>query len=333
MKYIILIIILLTYSCKIAYEDVEYNVCSATNLSGTCPDGKYCNEHGICEIDYRCSAKIPNGTCKDGYICKLGECKDKCSPEKPNGACKNGYTCNEGECIAQDIDLGDFNTFTGTWAQKQTLPSTTRSFGIDNRSITYSYLLNKIVQKDNLEMEVNTKTCDIIVDVQSQFATTTIPKRFIDHLEPVDVTYTYYKENNSIMVKQEESIQLKGVRMDDPKNEAMPENKDDVRVFDQDEDNNPGMTIIVTAIGNASKLYIAQRTKLKLTGKIINKNEFSGSVIWSDEQAVLGAENEALNEPMSIRPDLENSTFKTIRIDDSWTCEDILNNKETLFED
>ena len=41
-------------------------------------------------------------------------------------------------------------------------------------------------------------------------------------------------------------------------------------------------------------MYLIQRTIDRLEGEVVDENELSGEIIWTDEQTFLGASNEVL---------------------------------------
>ncbi len=81
----------------------------------------------------------------------------------------------------------------------------------------------------------------------------------------------------------------------------------------------------------SSKIYMIQRTKTTLSGKITTKDSFDGDVTWFDEQKVLGAESNLLDQDMEIIPDNQKSKFFTTRVESNLDCIDIMSNKDTLF--
>lgn len=84
----------------------------------------------------------------------------------------------------------------------------------------------------------------------------------------------------------QELVELWGVG-DLPVDAPMPETADDPAVVDQDGDGSPGVTI---TIGNGfCDVYLAQRTRYRVRGALVNEHRIEGSV-WSEvNQQVLGA--------------------------------------------
>jgi hypothetical protein len=122
------------------------------------------------------------------------------------------------------------------------------------------------------------------------------------------------------------------VHLDSVVNDPMPENADDPRVFDQDGDGNPGMTVLTQGMIDG-EIYIAERDWVEMCGDVVNPNLMQGYIRWGAEQTVLGASTFMLNQkPESMAdPDPERHRFITCRVDPSMTCQDIIDNYETLF--
>ena len=80
------------------------SLCSATNLTGTCPSGTTCFAGGCVVESELCSATNTVGVCESGKSCLDGACvasADLCSPSNTTGECPDGATCFFGGCIIQ----------------------------------------------------------------------------------------------------------------------------------------------------------------------------------------------------------------------------------------
>jgi hypothetical protein len=142
-------------------------------------------------------------------------------------------------------------------------------------------------------------------------------------------SYQFFLQNGKIIVKHQEHIEVNGANMENLTDD-LPISPDDTRVIDQDNDGNPGMTLNILVMGSKVGLYVVDRSKKTLNGEIIDDDSFGGSIIWSEEQSVIGADNEAFHKPLEITP--SEGTFKNVRIDNTWDCERLKNEEDTLFE-
>jgi|GEM_PF-517608 len=82
-------------------------------------------------------------------------------------------------------------------------------------------------------------------------------------------------------------IELWAVRLDDPNHDALPTTADDPRVFDQDADGKPGVTLV---LGDATcEMYVVQRGKMKWSGAVVSATRIEGGGSSTSEQVVLSS--------------------------------------------
>jgi hypothetical protein len=129
-------------------------------------------------------------------------------------------------------------------------------------------------------------------------------------------------------------VDLRGVHLTDPLGESMPSGPDDPRVYDQDNDGNPGLTVEVSGIVSG-QTYIIQRDISSMEGFVLSQDRAEGLVSFTAEFIAVGATSAILMQMNDYQtwtdPVAENSYVIFQRIDPSWTCADIMANKDTLF--
>jgi hypothetical protein len=323
------------YDDKICFKGecvIDANECSIDHPDGICNEDKTC-VNGVCEKEvFICSSEHLDGICDNNQICVNGNCvseSNKCSINNPTGVCDSNFTCIDGECIADGIDLGTFNTFTGVWAQKQFLPSDNKFSGITTATKTNNYYILTMTQNSDNTITSIAKLCDIQVEVENPMGGTEFSDKYINSMRNSTTSYQFFLQNGKIIVKHQEHIEVNGANMENLTDD-LPISPDDTRVIDQDNDGNPGMTLNILVMGSKVGLYVVDRSKKTLNGEIIDDDSFGGSIIWSEEQSVIGADNEAFHKPLEITP--SEGTFKNVRIDNTWDCERLKNEEDTLFE-
>jgi hypothetical protein len=129
---------------------------------------------------------------------------------------------------------------------------------------------------------------------------------------------------------------VKGVRLENPESDPLPTSADDPRVFDQDGDGNPGVTVHVEVMGLiGGDIYVVQRDRTRLSGVVTSDVAIDGLVEWTSEQSVLGASNAFLLGGTAVRPDpdLSHSYFRARRVEGHVTCADLADVAEALFGD
>ncbi len=323
------------YDGKVCYRGkcvTDAGECSPEHPEGICNSGKICMNGECKEEVFQCSYEHPDGVCEDGKICVNGNCvseSNKCSPDNLNGVCDAGFSCVNGNCKADGIDLGSFNTFTGKWAQRQFLPSDNKFSGITTATKTYNYYIFTLTQNDDNTITAKGKLCDIKVEVENPMGGTEFSDAYINSMRETNVVYSFLKQGDKIIVNQAESIEINGANLENDTDD-LPTDADDERVIDQDNDEHPGMTLNILVMGSKVGLYVVDRSMKALSGEITGDNSFGGSITWTEEQSVIGADNDAFHKPIEITP--SEGAFEMVRIDDSWDCERLKAEEDTLFE-
>ncbi|MEE2788535.1 MAG: hypothetical protein VX589_14425 [Myxococcota bacterium] len=157
---------------------------------------------------------------------------------------------------------------------------------------------------------------------------TELPTAFIDSM-PI-TRRGFRQEGNQVAFA--ETVELQGVRLTDPYVEELPTQVDDHRVFDQDDDGQPGVTVRLTGFLQGT-LYLIQRIISRLSGTATERR-MEGFARWSSEEVVLAANPELLKVPTNITPidDVTQNYFIAVRIDAQLDCRDILTQASSLFQ-
>lgn len=138
-------------------------------------------------------------------------------------------------------------------------------------------------------------------------------------------------------------LQLWALRdLPDPYETPLPADADeaaaapwDERIFDFEDDGNPGLTLEVSGLVEG-EVYAAQRKQVGLVG-VVTEDGAAGytETIW--ESVILGNNNPLLDAvdqgSAEQHPERDPRWFVEVRVDDDWTCDDVLRERETLFPD
>lgn len=110
-------------------------------------------------------------------------------------------------------------------------------------------------------------------------------------------------------------VEVRGADLDDPASDPLPEAADDPRVFDQDGDGHPGMTVRVDLLGLIrGEVYVVQRVRYRLIGWVESDGgSIFGRIEWEDEQVVIGASSPLLAAGSPGVPVWEDSSFRFVR--------------------
>ena len=107
-------------------------------------------------------------------------------------------------------------------------------------------------------------------------------------------------------------IELWGIQFDDALVDEMPQEAMDERIFDMDEDDQPGVTL---QIGDACEAYMAQRRISRYQGKLLAPDIMSGEAFSVTEQLILDASSPICKTSYQTRSNPERSQFVRVRID------------------
>jgi len=218
----------------------------------------------------------------------------------------------------------------GTWATLQ-VHSALAEVPIlgELRNETRAVQLVRITEEDGA-LQFHARTCQIEIVGASALVRTVIPDRFLASLGESHRALTVAGEQLAVP----RGIELRGVRLDDPVGDPLPETAADPRVFDQDEDGQPGMTVRVTGLVDG-EIYVIQRAWDALAGQLeADGTTIRGLVQWGDEQVILGTDNQLLAGGAPSRPDPEaaRSHFQMLRLDGPRDCGWLAIASDRLFQ-
>lgn len=229
---------------------------------------------------------------------------------------------------------GEASELVGVWASLQ-VASTVADVPLLGEMPTLSKALLKLtVVEEGDGLMVAHKTCALTLESDTDVVATVVPDSFVAALTVEHKPSFVSLDGAQPAFVQPKYVELHGLTLDDPVNDAMPGDPEDPRILDLDNDGNPGLTIFITGLIDGA-LYVVQRARSTLDGTILSAHRIEGQMLWEQEQVVLGSDNPILaeNHPETwVDPVKENSYFIMIRVDDDWGCEQILSASADLFD-
>ena len=223
--------------------------------------------------------------------------------------------------------IGVNGAFLGHWAQRQVLAGITDLpvFGPTYSETVGTFKWQVIPDEDGVLVLV--ETCSVVLRRTEDAVTTVIPQQFIDAL-PISVRPANI-EDGALNVRY--FIEPNGVRLDNPEEDTLPTDAADPRVYDQDGDGKPGLTVIIAGIIDG-EVQVVQRTRTRHQGTL-SDGAIRGIVGWRADEEILGADNDILKQGASVEPhvDPEKSWFVARPIDAEQSCAEILGASDTLF--
>ena len=159
-----------------------------------------------------------------------------------------------------------------------------------------------------------------------------IPAAIPQSIEAPVTTLIVWEDNNVINWSRPQLVATVGVRLEDPVNDPLPTDRNDPRIWDQDEDGQPGVTVRVTGFA-AGDLYIIQKQVSSLSGVLNADGNLEGNVVDDSEQVTIGSTNPLLNQQIPSRPnpDRSLSTVRSVKMTDTVDCDWLLSNQADLF--
>ncbi len=276
------------------------------------------------------------------------ESPDGESPDRPETAGEDAGPIDasepsdvaEGGGDVDDNDVGDETPvdvdLTGTWVKLvSTAVLSDTMMGGEEEAKNVS-VQRVDVEQENNEVTLDVEVCSVELIEESDLADTTIPDAFADSLDPGSRTGRIDDTGLEIFWDYE----VRGVEFaegEDSETEPLPTEPDDPRVFDQDGDGNPGLTIEVDASIISGEIYVVQRGRDRFESTQVADDEIRGLVEWEDEQEILDASDDQLllAEPSSRpHPDDEKSYFEMVRLgdDEATDCETLAAGRDDRFD-
>ncbi|MFN8025475.1 MAG: hypothetical protein U0W40_03670 [Acidimicrobiia bacterium] len=154
-------------------------------------------------------------------------------------------------------------------------------------------------------------------------------------IKPPPTPVTVDKVDGKVRISRPATPTPVGIRLADPANQPLPTDPNDPRVFDDDGDGKPGITVkIKVSDALEGELYIARREIFAWQAVLEKPNLLRGEVTDSSEQLVIGASNPIFTtsgQHWVQHPDLSRSPVILRRVGKNWDCERLRAERDRLF--
>lgn len=195
---------------------------------------------------------------------------------------------------------------------------------------TTAWILAQLVAKDQgYDLIENTCRIDVgsagpVHQVMDDAVARSIPTRTTD--------FRIFEENGESKFERGWSLTVLGAQLQGRDGESLPTSRDDARVFDQDQDGKPGVTVHVRSPRGNGDVYIVKRYNSQYFGSFTN-GEFRGTYKDEGDQEVLEATNPRIkvNPPSWQNPDLRRSPMLMVKLAESLDCDQFLAARTTIF--
>lgn len=212
-------------------------------------------------------------------------------------------------------------TFDGRWVLVQRMTSSVAVPVVgDVEATTTVVSLHDLVDADG-RLRGQGKICRFEIDSGSDLVETVVPKAFRKTMPAPVIDAAIEVEDGVVKLRQPKRTVVVGALLEDLQSEALPTKPTDPRVFDQDSDERPGVTIRVEGLVSGD-MYIVQRSWTRFDGAFLKDGSFGGRLAFANEQVVLGSTSPFLGDPPKSKPLASKSWFRIARLADDAACKD-----------
>jgi len=195
-------------------------------------------------------------------------------------------------------------------------------------SVTYGIA---VVARAGEGLTVTEQGCH--VDVQSSGSvSTSVPDAIAQSVAPAAHELRAWEEASALKWARPLVVIPVGVKLADPAKDSLPTAATDPRVWDQDKDGKPGVTVKVTGFVSGD-IHVVQRQRNVLAGEVNAKGDLAGLASDTSEQSVIGSSNPVLNQNIPTAPDADASKSNVVLVKDKagLTCSDLMSRKDAIF--
>ncbi len=249
-----------------------------------------------------------------------------------------GGGSDAGVVVVPDIDAGDSGVVVpddlgahaiGTYAERLvTVTSADLPILGKNVSTTTSYGLATIA-RDGTGLKITETGCHVDV-VASANVGTTIPDAIPKSVPPTANPFRLWQDGTTVRFARIGAAVAIGAKLTNVDTDPLPTAATDARVWDQDGDGHPGVTVKITGVA-AGDIYVVQRQKSSYEGTVAADGSMSGPLVDKSDQSVVGASNPLLNSNVATTPDPTKDTVKLVKVAATMDCAALVAGVGTIF--
>lgn len=209
----------------------------------------------------------------------------------------------------------------GSWNLEVVTTAQARIAVVGKVTTTTRSLVAVDIVQNGTALEFHSRVCSIAVESSTPTIKTIIPEAFVNNLPMTRRAGVLRESPRGWELHLPRHWEAQGVKLRDLNRESLPQTPDDPRVFDQDGDGNPGLTVRVEGLVSG-EVYTIQRAWDEHRGRIIGTDLIEGTVVWGAEQVILGATSRFLRSApeSSPHPDASKSYFRMRRAEGAAHC-------------
>ena len=222
--------------------------------------------------------------------------------------------------------------FIGFWGIKAKVDSIQTLPVFGDKGSTNTILSVGQLRRDGMgKLVMDQQECQVTVKSEVAFIMTDVPDKIADTTPMLTGAVQVFGSAGALGFRRDQVAIGIGCNLVEPFNDPLPTDKTDARVFDQDSDTNPGVTVNPQSPVKGS-VYVVQRRKYSYeNGRQVNQNRLTGSIMDRSSQYILDATDNALKSQVPTKPVDTTSVFEMIRLSSQYTCTRLKQEAATLF--
>ncbi len=257
---------------------------------------------------------------------------DAAGEERADGG-DGGVDGGDGGGCGADCPPVDPESLPGTYAMLQVNARITNVPVVGLTHTETHALLRTTVTRggaDRLDMLI--EVCDLRQVSESTLVQVIFPEAFLLSLETYPRVIELRPDLGTNRFTSPLAVEVYGAHLIDPVHDALPTESSDSRVYDQDNDGKPGVTIRVTGLVDG-EIWLIQRSQSTLSGWFESSDRWGGLIDSEVEQVYLGSDNPILSKPNESTkdPDPSHSYIDLARVPADKDCAWIRAQGEALF--
>jgi hypothetical protein len=234
---------------------------------------------------------------------------------------------------SSDLASQSVAALNGTWAKLSINTTESSALGIKSKTKVLRYSLLRM-ETAGEGLAVQEKTCDLIAE-NTGSSSIKFPRALVASIADRSYTYQWQRSGQSSQLSIQGAAEVLGARLVNAARDPLPGSDTDATLFDQDADGNPGISVDVSAkaiVTISGRIYLAQRQIWDETINIIDENTARGSLVWSQEQKIVGSSNSIFTTVTPVVTPLQDQSSVALkRLPDGAGCAEILAQKSALF--
>ncbi len=161
----------------------------------------------------------------------------------------------------------------------------------------------------------------------------TVPDALPRSVPAVTYPFRLWEVGQSVKFVRDPVAAAIGVKLVDVENDPLPANGSDPRIWDQDLDGNPGVTVKMSGSLVTGDIFVVQRQRSLYTGELSTGDKLGGLLRDMSQQATVGATSDLLkqNVPTTPDPDVSKSTVTFVKLTMAYDCARVMSEAATLF--